>query len=76
MTASVISEIDPKNPARVGYRITGPSFAAVQREIDKITSASHIARADFLNPVNDGEGEPGHEYITFGQTFARQQEFA
>lgn len=70
MTATVVSEIDPKNPARVGYRITGPSFEAVQREIDRIMNAPQVARGMFQLPFDDGEGEPEHKFIAFGQTFA------
>lgn len=72
MTANVVSEVDPQDRTRTGYRITGPSLEAVQREIDRLMSAPHIARAQFQIPFNDGEGDPGHEFIAFGQTFARE----
>jgi hypothetical protein len=76
MPAKIISEIDAKDRTRVGYKITGPSFAAVQLEIEKLQEAPHVARAHFQIPFNDGEGGPGEEYIAFGQTFARAPEFA
>jgi hypothetical protein len=66
MHATVESQNDPRDRTRTGYRITGETFAAVQRAIERIQNSPAVGRADFTIPQHDGIG-----FIAVGQTFAR-----
>jgi hypothetical protein len=62
MPATIESQTDPRDRTRVGFRITGDSFAEVQSAIEGIQRSPAIGRADFTIPQHDGIG-----FIAVGQ---------
>lgn len=67
MAVSVESEVDPRDRTRTAYRITGPSFIAVQGEIERLSTAPDVASADFQIPQRN---RAAGGYSALGQTFA------
>lgn len=55
---SVESQRDPVHPGRTGYRIAGPTAAAVQAEITRLMDEvdEHGGAARFVGPTRIGRG--------------------
>lgn len=59
--ATIEFEPDPRTPGRVGYRVTGPTWHAVQNAIIDLMEARGVVHAQFTTPARvpfTGFGQP------------------